>query len=288
MQRETIPLMLAGRDLLAQAATGTGKTAAFALPMIQQISADLEAPSADPKDPRRTAEEGPEEPRLVKKSSKRHNTAGVVLVPTRELAMQVARSHPPLRPRHGPHGRPALRRLVDAAADPRARARRRHRRRHAGPRARSHPPQDAQPRRGARAGPRRSGRDARHGVRRGHRTILEETPADAADGAVFGDDAGAHPEDCRAAPQEAAARDDRAREDRRRQAARASARSPTSSAATRSRRRSTASSTWRTRAPRSSSAARASRSTRSSRRSTRTATAPRRCTAAWSSGSATR
>ena len=31
VQRETIPLMLTGRDLLAQAATGTGKTAAFAL-----------------------------------------------------------------------------------------------------------------------------------------------------------------------------------------------------------------------------------------------------------------
>jgi len=97
VQRETIPLMLAGRDLLAQAATGTGKTAAFALPMIQQISADLERPPADPKGPRRTTEEGPhrtasekDEPRLVRKSSKRHNTAGVVLVPTRELAMQVS------------------------------------------------------------------------------------------------------------------------------------------------------------------------------------------------------
>src|SRR5947208_15230048 len=39
VQRETIPLMLAGRDLLAQAATGTGKTAAFALPLIQMIAA---------------------------------------------------------------------------------------------------------------------------------------------------------------------------------------------------------------------------------------------------------
>ena len=36
VQRETIPLLLAGRDLLAQAATGTGKTAAFALPMIHR------------------------------------------------------------------------------------------------------------------------------------------------------------------------------------------------------------------------------------------------------------
>ena len=37
IQRETIPLLLAGRDLLAQAATGTGKTAAFALPMLQRL-----------------------------------------------------------------------------------------------------------------------------------------------------------------------------------------------------------------------------------------------------------
>ena len=60
MQRETIPLMLAEHDLLAQAATGTGKTAAFALPMIQRIS------DGEGKAPR-----------------------GLVLVPTRELAMQV-------------------------------------------------------------------------------------------------------------------------------------------------------------------------------------------------------
>jgi ATP-dependent RNA helicase DeaD len=62
VQRETIPVMLSGRDLLAQAATGTGKTAAFALPMLQAIAG---------KDPGR-------------------RTAGLVLVPTRELAMQVA------------------------------------------------------------------------------------------------------------------------------------------------------------------------------------------------------
>src|SRR5215204_2297396 len=37
VQRETIPLLLAGKDLLGQAATGTGKTAAFALPMLQRI-----------------------------------------------------------------------------------------------------------------------------------------------------------------------------------------------------------------------------------------------------------
>ncbi len=65
VQRETIPLLLEGRDVLAQAATGTGKTAAFALPMLQRIRA------AGGKG--RTAPVG-----------------GLVLVPTRELAMQVA------------------------------------------------------------------------------------------------------------------------------------------------------------------------------------------------------
>ena len=63
VQAEAIPLMLGGRDLLAQASTGTGKTAAFALPMIQ---------------------------RLVEDAAGRGRTRGLVLVPTRELAMQVS------------------------------------------------------------------------------------------------------------------------------------------------------------------------------------------------------
>ncbi len=62
VQREAIPLLLEGRDLLGQAETGTGKTAAFALPMLQRIS-----------------DSGPA-----------RQTRGLVLVPTRELAMQVA------------------------------------------------------------------------------------------------------------------------------------------------------------------------------------------------------
>jgi ATP-dependent RNA helicase DeaD len=64
VQRQTIPLMLEGRDLLAQAETGTGKTAAFALPLLHRIS-----------------KLGGED---------RRHTKGLVLVPTRELAMQVA------------------------------------------------------------------------------------------------------------------------------------------------------------------------------------------------------
>jgi ATP-dependent RNA helicase DeaD len=63
VQRETIPLLVGGRDLLAQAATGTGKTAAFALPMLQ---------------------------RLADEDASLRRTGALVLVPTRELSMQVA------------------------------------------------------------------------------------------------------------------------------------------------------------------------------------------------------
>ena len=38
IQKTAIPPLLEGRDLLGQAATGTGKTAAFALPLLQRIS----------------------------------------------------------------------------------------------------------------------------------------------------------------------------------------------------------------------------------------------------------
>jgi ATP-dependent RNA helicase DeaD len=64
IQREAIPVLLAGRDLLGQAATGTGKTAAFALPMLDRIAADPQTRGA--------------------------GVRGLVLVPTRELAMQVS------------------------------------------------------------------------------------------------------------------------------------------------------------------------------------------------------
>jgi ATP-dependent RNA helicase DeaD len=63
IQREAIPKLLTGKDLVGQAATGTGKTAAFALPLLHRLSLE------DKKRPRPYA---------------------LVLVPTRELAMQVA------------------------------------------------------------------------------------------------------------------------------------------------------------------------------------------------------
>ena len=63
VQLAAIPPLLQGRDVLAQAATGTGKTAAFALPLLSRLT-----PDANP----------------------RVRTAALILVPTRELAMQVA------------------------------------------------------------------------------------------------------------------------------------------------------------------------------------------------------
>src|SRR3982750_4950753 len=61
IQQEAIPPLLAGRDLLGQAATGTGKTAAFTLPLLQRLS----------------------------QAARRHHPSALILVPTRELAIQV-------------------------------------------------------------------------------------------------------------------------------------------------------------------------------------------------------
>jgi ATP-dependent RNA helicase DeaD len=63
IQRESIPRLLEGKDLVGQAATGTGKTAAFTLPIIQRLS---------------------------EAGARRAQPSSLVLVPTRELAMQVA------------------------------------------------------------------------------------------------------------------------------------------------------------------------------------------------------
>jgi ATP-dependent RNA helicase DeaD len=66
VQEAAIPPLLAGRDLLAEAPTGTGKTAAFALPILQRLAVEGLG----------RAEQG--------------TALALVLVPTRELAMQVA------------------------------------------------------------------------------------------------------------------------------------------------------------------------------------------------------
>ena len=65
IQAQAIPLILAGKDLLAGAQTGTGKTAAFALPLVQLLGASIP-------------------------TEKRRKPRALVLVPTRELATQVS------------------------------------------------------------------------------------------------------------------------------------------------------------------------------------------------------
>ena len=59
VQKDAIPLVLEGHDMIAQAQTGTGKTAAFGLPIMSMMKAD-------------------------------GSVEGLVIVPTRELAMQVS------------------------------------------------------------------------------------------------------------------------------------------------------------------------------------------------------
>ena len=62
IQERAIPVLMTGKDMLGQAQTGTGKTAAFALPMLQMINPHLKA------------------------------VQGFILTPTRELALQVSKA----------------------------------------------------------------------------------------------------------------------------------------------------------------------------------------------------
>lgn len=60
IQSETIPLALEGHDLIGQAQTGTGKTAAFGIPLIEKVDVNVDA------------------------------IQGLIIAPTRELAVQVS------------------------------------------------------------------------------------------------------------------------------------------------------------------------------------------------------
>ncbi len=82
IQQKAIPFVLAGRDLLGCAQTGTGKTAAFALPILQRLGAGSSAAQAPNPNPRSTyVKPGPKRPIRV-----------LVLAPTRELALQINES----------------------------------------------------------------------------------------------------------------------------------------------------------------------------------------------------
>jgi len=81
IQAEAIPVLLKGRDVMGAAQTGTGKTAGFALPIIQMLLAHASTST----------------------SPARHPVRALILTPTRELAVQVAENvkayaqHTPLR-----------------------------------------------------------------------------------------------------------------------------------------------------------------------------------------------
>src|SRR5437879_5203528 len=68
VQTEAIPAILEGRDMLAGAQTGTGKTAGFALPLLQRLHAS------------------------TPRGSSRRQVRALILTPTRELAAQVQES----------------------------------------------------------------------------------------------------------------------------------------------------------------------------------------------------
>jgi ATP-dependent RNA helicase RhlE len=77
IQAHAIPSVLAGRDLIAGANTGSGKTATFALPLLQKISEQQHAGTSSSN---------------ASSNNKGNYVAGLILVPTRELAKQVADS----------------------------------------------------------------------------------------------------------------------------------------------------------------------------------------------------
>src|SRR3954449_12203332 len=70
IQEQAMPLVAQGRDVMGRAQTGTGKTAAFALPMLQRLRAQANTSF----------------------SPARHPVRALILTPTRELAMQVSDS----------------------------------------------------------------------------------------------------------------------------------------------------------------------------------------------------
>ncbi len=88
VQLAAIPPLLAGQDLLAEAPTGTGKTAAFALPILQRLIVRLDAERAAGHDV--AARGAPRAGTGTTRAERAARPSALVLAPTRELAMQVA------------------------------------------------------------------------------------------------------------------------------------------------------------------------------------------------------
>ncbi|TVR05185.1 MAG: DEAD/DEAH box helicase [Spirochaetaceae bacterium] len=87
IQTQTIPVILSGRDVLATAQTGTGKTAAFVLPLLHLLAAH------PPKREARESDSAPAQNRGSNGTSRGANPVSyprvLILAPTRELAVQI-------------------------------------------------------------------------------------------------------------------------------------------------------------------------------------------------------
>lgn len=87
VQADAIPAVLAGRDVLALAQTGSGKTLAYVLPLLQQVEAAFQR--AEKAGARVAAPRSPKQAALHAPKPERRPTQALILVPTRELALQV-------------------------------------------------------------------------------------------------------------------------------------------------------------------------------------------------------
>ena len=90
IQCEAIPIVLTGRDLMGCAQTGTGKTAAFALPMLHRLFANSNYLGQDD-----SASAGRQPHRHQRKDhrvGRGRRIRSLILAPTRELAAQIASS----------------------------------------------------------------------------------------------------------------------------------------------------------------------------------------------------
>ena len=163
IQEQAIPHVLARRDVLGIAQTGTGKTAAFTLPMITM----LETGRARARMPRT-----------------------LILEPTRELAAQVEESFDQVRRQAEAQRRAGDRRRVVRRSGHQAHPRRRRADRHPRPPARSFRARTPAAHRRRAAGDRRSRPHARHGLHSRHRAHLQA-------GAVHATDARSSPPPCR-------------------------------------------------------------------------------------------
>lgn len=160
IQGQAIPLELQGLDIIGQAQTGTGKTAAFGIPLLQKI---------DPKNKKPQA---------------------IILCPTRELAIQVSEEIRRLaKYMHGVKVLPDLRRTGDRTSDPFPQGWCAGYHRYARACDGSHAPQNRQDGSDPHGCPRRGGRDAEHGLFRGYGNHLKRTAGGETDADVLSDDA---------------------------------------------------------------------------------------------------